>query len=97
MKKSCINILNDYKITPTVQRIELLTLMVAFHGPFSIEDLKKEVQTVSIVISDSTIVTTLLLFESRKLIKGAPALKSEKVRGRPMTVYTMEYGDIHKE
>lgn len=90
MKEKCIETLNTYKITPTVQRIELLALMVGIGRPFSIEDLKNQVSTTSIAISDSTIATTLILFESRKLLKGAPEVRPEKVRGRPMTLYTLQ-------
>ena len=90
--RSCEEILNTFKITPTQQRKELLNVMLGYDGLFSLVDLKKETEKVLIVSSEGTIIQTLLLFEMRHLITGRPTERTEKKRGRPVTMYTLNSG-----
>ncbi len=87
--RSAEEILMAFKITSTPQRHELLNIMLHCEGPFSLAELKQETEKALIVISEGTIVQTLLLFEMRHLIVGRPEERTEKKKGRPPMQYTV--------
>jgi len=87
--KSCEEILESFKITPTAQRKELLNFMLRQEAVFSLEDIKQATIEIPIVISDNTINQTLLLFEARHLIYAKPSEKREGRKGRPPLMYSI--------
>ncbi len=80
-------ILNHFKIVSSPQRIELLRLISMRKHQFTVNDLKEDVKHVSVVIYDSTLVTTIQLFHTRHLLLGSSGQHGDK--GRPPMRYTL--------
>jgi hypothetical protein len=85
------DILNRFKIVPTERRVVLLKLILSIEKqPFSVQALDNRIQSVGLAVSYNTLVTTLLLFATRKLLRAFPAPKTEKKKGRPAMLYMLD-------
>jgi hypothetical protein len=89
--KTAEEILYQFRIVPTEQRVALLKLILGLKkSPFSVQDLNDGMHAVDLAVSHNTLVTTLLLFVTRKVLRAFPAPKAEKKKGRPITLYVID-------
>jgi hypothetical protein len=89
--KSIVDILHQFRIGPTDQRITILKLILdAEKGPFSIHELEKRMNASDLPISHNTLVITLQLFVTRKVLRAFPTPKTEKKKGRPLMLYVID-------
>ena len=85
------DILNHFRITVTEKRIELLKLILSTEKQlFSVKDLSERMCANHLAMSNNTLVTTLLLFVTRKLLHAYPSSGREGKRGRPVMLYMVD-------
>ena len=85
------DILNHFKITVTEKRVALLKLILSTEKQlFSVKDLSDRIRANHLTMSNNTLVTTLLMFVTRKLLHAYPSSGREGKRGRPAMLYRVD-------
>lgn len=85
------DILNHFRITITEKRVALLKLILSTEKQlFSVKDLSDRLRANHLAMSNNTLVTTLLMFVTRKLLHAYPSLGREGKRGRPVMLYRVD-------
>jgi len=80
--KTAEEILCQFRIVSTAQRLVLLKLILRLEkSPFSVQDLNDRIRAVDLAVSHNTLVTTLLLFVTRKVLLAFPLQKPKRKKG----------------